>query len=170
MNYIKHLSGFFDRLSGDERMGAYHISLYMALFLCWNRSRFRTPFPVDREELMQLSRIGSKNTYARCMKQLNDWGYIEYSPSGNFHTGRKVSCTRFDTGTGTGAGTRNDTGKGTRTSTRTSTRGGTPINNTNITNGNKQESSQIIQKEKGKKINGKSVHHVNTDKDYFEPL
>ncbi len=166
MNYIKHLSGFFDRLSGDDRMGAYHISLYMALFLCWNRSRFRTPFPVDREELMQLSRIGSKNTYARCMKQLNDWGYIRYSPAGNFHTGRKVSCTRFDMGTGTGTSTRNDTGE----KTRTGTRGGTPINNINITNGNKPEPSQFSQKGREKRNNGKSVHHVNTDKDYSEPL
>jgi hypothetical protein len=129
----------------------------MSLFRQWNLNRFRNPFPVDREELMHLSRIGSKNTYARCMKQLHQWGYICYSPAGNFHTGRKVSCTRFDTGIGTGnetgrsieSGTRSDTGTGTRAGTRseprTGTRSGTPninINNTNSINRDKQKSTK----------------------------
>jgi hypothetical protein len=174
MNYIKHLNGFFEKSGGDEDMSAYHISLYMSLFRQWNLNRFRNPFPVDREELMQLSRIGSKNTYARCMKQLHEWGYIDYSPAGNFHTGRKVSCTRFDTCSGTGTETGSSTGSGTRTGTRsetrTGTRSGTVLKNTNITNGDKQGTLKIFENGRRKKVNGKSPHHVETDKDYSEPL
>ena len=177
MNYIRHLNGFFEKAEEDENLTAYHISLYMSLFRQWNLNRFRNPFPIDREELMQFSRIGSKNTYAQCMKQLHQWGYIDYSPTGNFHTGRKVSCTRFDTGVCTGSETRGDTGTGTRAGTRSETRAGTRtgtpninINNTNRINRNKQETTKNFLNERGKKVNGKSPHHVSTDKDYSEPL
>lgn len=158
MNYIKHLNGFFEESGDDKNLSAYHISLYMSLFQLWNLNRFQNPFPVDREELMQLSRIGSKNTYARCMKELHQWGYINYSPSGNFHTGRKVSCTRFDTRTGT------------RYETRTGIRSGTVLKNTNNTNGDKQGTPKIFENGRGKKVNRKSPHYVETDKDYSEPL
>jgi hypothetical protein len=170
MNYIKHLNGFFEKSGRDENMSAYHISLYMNLFQLWNLNRFRNPFPVDREELMHLSRIGSKNTYARCMKQLHELGYIDYSPAGNFHTGRKVSCTRFDTRTETRISTGNGTRTGTRSETRAGTRSGTVLKNTNITNGDKQETLKILGNGRRKKVNGKSPHHVETDKDYSEPL
>ena len=173
MNYIRHLNGFFEKAENDEKLTPYHISLYMSLFRQWNLNRFRNPFPVDREELMHLSRIGSKNTYARCMKQLHQWGYICYSPTGNFHTERKVSCTSFDTVIGTGNETGRDTESGTRSDTGTGTRSGTPninINNTNSINRNKQETTKNFLNERGKKVNGKSPHHVSTDKDYSEPL
>ena len=162
MNYIKHLNGFFELLEGDERLNAYHISLYMAIFQLWNKNRFRTPFPIAREELMHLSRIGSRNTYSKCMKQLHDWGFIEYSSNGNMHSGRKVTCTRFDIGPDTRAGAGDEI--------RTGTRSGTLIKNTNITNGNKQKPSEIFKNGRKKKINGNNPHHVNTDKDYSEPL
>lgn len=58
---------------------------------------------------MQLARIGSANTYARCMKELTDWGYITYLPSSNLHSGSKVTCTRFDTATDTAGNTAGDT-------------------------------------------------------------
>jgi len=127
MNYIRHLSGFFIRLAGDERMTPYHISLYFALFQLWNEHRFGDRFVISRSEMMQLSRIGSANTYARCMKELSDWGYIFYTASSNLHSGSRVSCIRLDnetdttknTGTGTKSDTASDTGIQTNTSTDT---------------------------------------------------
>ena len=76
MNYIRHLTGFFTRLSQDQRMTPFHVSLYMAPFQLWNLNRFKNPFTISRDEMMQLSLIGSVNTYARCMKQLQERGYI----------------------------------------------------------------------------------------------
>ena len=96
MNYIRHLSGFFERLAEDERLSSYHISLYIALFQHWNANRFSDQFTISRTEVMQLARIGSANTYARCMKELANWGYIIYFPSSNLHSGSKVACIRFD--------------------------------------------------------------------------
>lgn len=171
MNYIKHLTGFFERTELDPKMTAYHISLYMALFKLWNLSRFRNPFPISREELMQLSRIGSKNTYARCIKELDRWGYISYFPNGNLHTGRQVSCIRFDVETRDGPCTTFGTGTRTRDGTRTGTRSGTPfIKNTNNNKQDKQEPNKIFRNGERKKSNGYGRFHVSTDKDYNEPL
>ncbi len=110
MNYIRHLSGFFERLAEDERLSSYHISLYIALFQHWNANRFSDQFTISRTEVMQLARIGSANTYARCMKELANWGYIIYFPSSNLHSGSKVACIRFDSTSDTTGNTAGDTG------------------------------------------------------------
>lgn len=111
MNYLLHLNGFFERLDADERMSSYHISLYLALFRQWNASRFREQFVISRAETMEMARIGSANTYARCMKELARWGYIHYKPSSNLHFGSTVSCIIFDQESKPYAGTESDTAK-----------------------------------------------------------
>lgn len=113
MNYIRHLNGFFARLAEDKRMSSYHISLYFALFQQWNADRFGEQFVIGRAETMEISRLGSVNTYARCMKELSEWGYIRYIPSSNLHSGSRVSCIRFDTTSDTAANTETDTARNT---------------------------------------------------------
>lgn len=81
MNYIKHLNTAFVEIYGDERLSPGHISLYLALFFYWNLYRFPKEFPVNRRELMKMGKIGSKSTYHRLLKQLDDMGYIKYAPS-----------------------------------------------------------------------------------------
>jgi hypothetical protein len=117
MNYIRHLNGFFERLAEDRRLSSYHISLYIALFQLWNANRFSDQFTISRMEVMQLGRLGSANTYARCIRELADWGYITYQPSSNLHSGSKVTCTRFDIGSDTAGNTAPDTGIKSDTST-----------------------------------------------------
>jgi hypothetical protein len=113
MNYIRHLNGFFARLAEDKRMSSYHISLYFALFQQWNADRFGKQFVITRTETMEISRLGSVNTYARCMKELSEWGYIRYIPSSNLHSGSRVSCIRFDTASDTTGNTGTDTARNT---------------------------------------------------------
>lgn len=83
MNYIKHLTGFFDRVSDDWTLNPTHVSLYIALFQYWNTSRFQNPISLTRGEVMRISKISSKATYHKCIKDLNDKGYIKYEPSNN---------------------------------------------------------------------------------------
>ena len=132
MNYIRHMNGFFARLSEDKRMSSYHISLYFALFQQWNEQRFAEQFIITRGETMEMSRLGSMNTYARCMKELAEWGYIVYKPSSNLHAGSRVSCIRFDTAgdTASGSGIENDTAG----DTATDTAGNTGIRNDTAAN------------------------------------
>lgn len=96
MNYIKHLSGVFERIDSDIRLTPFHISLYMALFRCWNLNFFHNPISISRNEMMKMSKIGSVNTYVKCLKELNNWNYIRYEPSYNKHKGSLVYLYTFD--------------------------------------------------------------------------
>jgi len=78
-NYIKWVR----RMGKDQRLLATHISLYTALFICWQRQGFAQPFAVCRRELMCFSKIASIATYHKCIKELDRLGYIRYQPS--FH-------------------------------------------------------------------------------------
>ena len=97
VNYIVHLEGFFQTIHSDERLNPWHISLYFALFQIWNNVRFKEDINIRREELMSLSKIGSANTYTRCLKELDQWGYIKYTPSKSRFISSKVHMYRFDT-------------------------------------------------------------------------
>ena len=99
VNYIKHLNAVFLLFSKDNRLNPTHISLYMALFQLWNTNRFPREFFINRSEVMQLSKIGSKSTYHRCIKELHHWSYIIYSPSHNPYKGSKINILQNQTTT-----------------------------------------------------------------------
>lgn len=115
MNYIKHLNTVFQQFSMDSRLNPTHISLYMALFQYWNINRFPDEFYINREEIMKMSKIGSKATYHRCLKSLNTWKYIRYLPSHNPYKGSKIRIPKFDTSSETSYGTTTVTTIGTST-------------------------------------------------------
>jgi len=100
VNYIKHLNAVFEQFSKDSRLNPTHISLYMALFQLWNINRFKEKFFVVRDEVMQLSKIGSKSTYHRCIKELHHWKYVVYDPSHNPYRGSKIKMLKFETTSG----------------------------------------------------------------------
>jgi hypothetical protein len=91
INYIKHQQWVKDRFKNDTRkITPWHISLYHALFYAWNDNKFQNPFPIFRMEIMKISRIGSANTYTKCLKELDDFGYINYYPSHDPNQGSQV--------------------------------------------------------------------------------
>lgn len=74
-------SRWIRRMSADSRMLATHVSLFTGLFVCWQRSGFLNPFSVNRKMLMAYSRIASVATYHKCIRELDEFGYIRYQPS-----------------------------------------------------------------------------------------
>ena len=100
VNYIKHLNGVFGQFSKDSRLNPTHISLYVALFQFWNTNYFKPEFFINRDEIMQCAKIGSKSTYHRCIKELHHWNYIVYTPSHNPFKGSRIKM--FDFGTSGG--------------------------------------------------------------------
>ena len=96
MNYIRHLHAFYHQVKHDDRLSPYHVSLYMAIFQYWNYNRFQNPFRIDRDELMLLSRIGSKSTYLKCMKDLHCNRYLIYHSGIAKYQNVNVSMIRFD--------------------------------------------------------------------------
>ncbi|OAZ05251.1 hypothetical protein [Flavobacterium succinicans] len=95
MNYIRHLTGFFEKVAIDKTLNPTHVSLYMSLFQCWNCNRFRNPISISRDELMRISKISSKATYHKCLKNLHSLGYIHYEPSYNPFKGSHVMLFNF---------------------------------------------------------------------------
>ena len=108
MNYIRHLNSVFQHFAKDSRLNPTHVSLYMALFQFWNINRFPEIFYINREEVMEMAKIGSKATYHRCLRRLDDWKYIHYMPSHNPYKGSKVKLLKFGTASGTATGTSNE--------------------------------------------------------------
>ena len=95
LNYIKHLSGFFDKVANDKTLNPTHVSLYMSLFQFWNCNRFKNPISISRNEVMRISKISSKATYHKCLKNLHALGYINYEPSHNPFKGSHVYLLNF---------------------------------------------------------------------------
>jgi hypothetical protein len=95
MNYIKHLTGFFERVTQDKTLNPTHVSLYIALFQFWNCNRFKNPISISRDEVMRISKISSKATYHKCLKHLHALGYIKYEPSYNPFRGSHVIMFNF---------------------------------------------------------------------------
>jgi hypothetical protein len=95
MNYIKHLTGFFEKVALDRTLNPTHISLYIALFQFWNCNRFKNPISISRDEVMRISKISSKATYHKCLKNLHSLGYINYQPSYNPFRGSHVILFNF---------------------------------------------------------------------------
>lgn len=102
VNYIKHHKGVNLKLMEDD-LSAHHISLYNALFLIWNECSFDTELSINRNDVMKLSKIGSANTYTKALHDLDEKGYLKYTPSYNPLKGSKVNLYRFDKGTDKGS-------------------------------------------------------------------
>ncbi|MDT0642190.1 hypothetical protein RM553_05025 [Zunongwangia sp. F363] len=97
MNYIRQLNAAFELFYSDDRLNPNHISLYMALFQEWNSSRFADTFFINRREMMNAAKIGSKTSYHRCVRDLDQWKYLAYFPSNNPFKGSKIRMTIFET-------------------------------------------------------------------------
>lgn len=95
MNYIKHLTGFFEKVAIDRTLNPTHVSLYMSLFQFWNCNRFKNPISINRDEVMRISKISSKATYHKCLKNLHSLGYLNYEPSYNPFKGSHVYLFNF---------------------------------------------------------------------------
>jgi hypothetical protein len=95
MNYIKHLTGFFEKVAIDKTLNPTHVSLYMSLFQFWNCNRFKNPISISRDEVMRISKISSKATYHKCLRNLHVLGYINYEPSYNPFKGSHVILFNF---------------------------------------------------------------------------
>jgi len=80
---LQQLSAFYTAIEQDKRIGATHVSLYMALFQLWNLNLFQNPISITRQEVMPIAKINGRATYHKCMHELQEYGYIRYVSSFN---------------------------------------------------------------------------------------
>lgn len=102
VNYVAHHRAVYFKMSEDERLSPYHLSVYNALFMLWNECGFATKLSINRNDVMRLSKIGNQNTYTKILKQLDEYGYIVYEPSFNPLKGSLVTIIRCDKGSDKG--------------------------------------------------------------------
>ena len=83
MGEVKEITSFFSAIKEDPCIGSTHISLYMALFQFYNLNEFQNPVKITRADVMKTAKINGLATYHKCMKDLVEYGYIQYMPSYN---------------------------------------------------------------------------------------
>lgn len=83
MEIFPPLTGFFEAIENDAKIGSTHISLYMALLQQWNLNEGKNPISIERNLIMRAAKINARHTYNRCINDLKDFGYIIYEPSSN---------------------------------------------------------------------------------------
>jgi len=83
MDQVIRLTAFYEAIAQDNRIGATHISTYMALFLIWHYNHFENPISITRQEVMHIAKITGRSTYHRCIHDLQAYGFIRYVPSFN---------------------------------------------------------------------------------------
>lgn len=87
MRADKQLNHFLNKAKKDVRLLPSHISIYVAVVSLWSNSNIKNVFRIIRKDIMVLSHINSIATYHKCIRQLEDFGYIKYRSSYNSYEG-----------------------------------------------------------------------------------
>jgi len=72
-------------LSNDGRISVWHMAIAWAVIQLSKGDDLNFPVYVSRRAVMHLSHISSISTYHKCLKELQDFGFMVYQPS--FHPG-----------------------------------------------------------------------------------
>lgn len=80
MEWAVRVAAFYDKAGADNRISPVHISLYFALLHDACNTGVDLLLPM-RDHLMQRCKVYSTVTYHRCLRELHNYGYIDYRPS-----------------------------------------------------------------------------------------
>lgn len=83
MEPLKPLSNFFTAIENDYRISITHIGLYAALLQFRTDNDFINPIKAYRHEIMKIAKITGPVTYHKCIRELDEYGYIKYFPKKN---------------------------------------------------------------------------------------
>lgn len=95
MGKIKELTRFYEAIRKDPWIGPTHISLYMALFHLHNLNGFKNPINISREQVMEVAKINGLATFHKCIKDLDQFKYIQYIPSYDSRISSRVNMLRL---------------------------------------------------------------------------
>ena len=84
------LTVFYKAIADDARIGVTHISLYMALLQQWSKNGGTNPVTIIRTDIMKAAKINARFTYNKFINNLQEFGYISYSPASNPFSSRTV--------------------------------------------------------------------------------
>ncbi len=83
MESLKLLSGFFESIEKDFRIGSTHIAVFAALVQFWMEKGMVNPIQAYSIEIQKIAKIMSPKTYHKCVRELHEYGYLFYVPTKN---------------------------------------------------------------------------------------
>lgn len=90
MDTLQPLSDFFLAIEKDPRISITHIGIYAALLQYWKEQNYVNPVQAFSYQIMQIAKISASATYHKCIRDLNDFGYIKYEPSFKRNQGSRI--------------------------------------------------------------------------------
>ncbi len=72
---------FLDSICEDQLLNVWHLALFLAIAQLAYKQNEKWLITVSRSKLMTLSHIKTLPSYHKYFKQLQDFGYIKYTPS-----------------------------------------------------------------------------------------
>lgn len=96
METLNPLSDFFSAIKKDGRISITHIGIYAALLQYWKEQDFNNPMTAFSYDIMNIAKISSPATYHKCIRDLNEFGYIRYEPSFNKNIGSSIYFQKSD--------------------------------------------------------------------------
>lgn len=96
MEQMKVLNGFFERAINDPRIGKAHVSAYMALFNLWCKEGCPLYLSTFFRQIMPIAKISSSATIQMTISDLNDFGYIRFTPSNYKKRASQFQMITFD--------------------------------------------------------------------------
>ncbi|SOD17655.1 hypothetical protein SAMN06297358_2621 [Pedobacter xixiisoli] len=80
MNKSAQLDNFFRSIQDDGRISITHIGVYTALLQYWQQNCFAVPLFAFSRQVQEIAKV-SRLTYQKCVRDLNEYGYLKYVPS-----------------------------------------------------------------------------------------
>lgn len=88
---VKNYNHIFETMEKAIRINVWHLALILAILRLADLQNNFSTIRVSRSVLMRLSHIRTFPTYHKYFKELQEFGYITYSPS--YHPGFKSTIT-----------------------------------------------------------------------------
>ena len=90
------LVDFFKAIEDDPRVNSRHVSLYVSLFQFWITKDAENPLELFSKEVMGLCKISASSTYHKTIRELHEFGYINYDPSFNHNQRSRICLTKIE--------------------------------------------------------------------------
>ena len=87
---LKQIMQSLTALGRDQRVSVWHVGVYTAILQLYYKGNLRNPVSITRRKIMQIAHIGSIATYHKCLRELQQYGYITYIPSYHPLLGSKI--------------------------------------------------------------------------------
>ena len=87
---LKPLDDFFYAIAEDPRISVTHIGIYSALVYYHQEHHYENPICVFSYQIMKIAKISASSTYHKCIRELNEYGYIRYEPSFKRNRGSRI--------------------------------------------------------------------------------